>query len=63
MRPYYEDIEKAELIDQHTIKFSMKKKYHRNFDTLAATTIVPNMFMATLKKAGNLINTDVFQDL
>jgi len=26
MRPYYEDIEKAELIDHIPSKFSMKKK-------------------------------------
>ncbi|MBK8202039.1 MAG: hypothetical protein IPK68_06885 [Bdellovibrionales bacterium] len=36
IRPYFENIEKAEVIDEHTIKFSIKKKYFNNFKVLAS---------------------------
>lgn len=36
IRPYFENIEKAEVIDEYTIKFSIKKKYFNNFKVLAS---------------------------
>lgn len=44
IRPYFENIEKAEVVDEHTIKFSIKKKYFNNFKVLASggfLSIVP----------------------
>ncbi|MCB0366511.1 MAG: peptide ABC transporter substrate-binding protein [Bdellovibrionaceae bacterium] len=36
IRPYFENIEKAEVIDTHTVKFIIKKKYFNNFKVLAS---------------------------
>jgi ABC-type transport system substrate-binding protein len=41
MKPYYENISEAKVIDKNTIQFVAKKKYFRNFDTVAGLTIVP----------------------
>ncbi len=40
-RPYYENFEKAEIVDPMTVKFTVKEPYFRNFDTLAATYVLP----------------------
>jgi microcin C transport system substrate-binding protein len=40
-RPYYEDIEKVEVIDAQTVKFTCKKVYFRNFDTAIGMFILP----------------------
>ncbi len=42
--PYYEDIQSIEVVDPHTIRFKMKKKYFKNLEVLASeghTPIVP----------------------
>jgi len=42
LRPYYENFEpKAEVLDPHTVRFTVKEKYFRNFDTLASMRIAP----------------------
>ncbi len=43
MRPYFENFEPtAEVLDPHTIRFRVKEKYFRNFDTIAGMLrIVP----------------------
>ena len=41
LRPYYENIEKAEIINPTTIKFTTKSKYFGNFDVVAGLTVVP----------------------
>ena len=57
MRPYYEDMEKAEVIDPYTIKFTMKKKYFRNFDTLAGTEIYPKHVYGDAEKGKKMNKT------
>ncbi len=41
LRPYYEQIEKAEVVDAKTIKFKAKDSYFKNFDVVAGLTVVP----------------------
>ncbi|MGB0452389.1 MAG: ABC transporter substrate-binding protein [Bacteriovoracaceae bacterium] len=41
MKPYYENIASAEIVDKKTVKFTVKKVYFRNFDVVAGLTIVP----------------------
>jgi peptide/nickel transport system substrate-binding protein/microcin C transport system substrate-binding protein len=41
MRPYYENIEKAEIVSPEVIKFTAKTKYFDNFKVVATMTIVP----------------------
>lgn len=41
MRPYYENIDKAEVTGPNTIKFTTKGKYFGNFDTVASLRIMP----------------------
>lgn len=41
MRPYYENIEKAEIIDPQTIRFTIKEKYFKNFEVVAGLTVLP----------------------
>jgi len=41
MRPYYEQIEKAEIVDAKTVKFRTKEAYFKNFDVVAGLTVVP----------------------
>lgn len=44
LRPYYENIEKAEIVNPTTIKFVTKSKYFGNFDVLAGLTVLPKHF-------------------
>lgn len=41
LRPYYENLEKPEILDAKRIKFKFKKKYFMNLETVATTNIVP----------------------
>lgn len=41
MKPYYENIDKAEVIGKNKIKFTAKKKYFRNFDVVAGIDVLP----------------------
>ncbi len=42
--PYYENIEKAEIVDSRTIRFTASQKYFNNFSVLATLTVVPKHF-------------------
>ncbi len=44
MRPYYENIEKAEVTGPNTIKFVTKSKYFGNVDVLSGLTVLPKHF-------------------
>lgn len=44
LRPYYENIEKAEVTGPNTIKFVTKSKYFGNFDVVAGLTVLPKHF-------------------
>jgi microcin C transport system substrate-binding protein len=41
LRPYYENIEKAEVTGTNAIKFVTKSKYFGNFDVVAGLTVLP----------------------
>lgn len=44
LRPYYENVEKAEIVSPTTIKFTTKSKYFGNFAVLAGLTVLPKHF-------------------
>src|SRR5690554_2547487 len=44
IRPYYEGIEKVEIIDDYTVRFVAKTDYYQNFDTSAGLSILPKHF-------------------
>ncbi len=52
MRPYYESIEKVEIVDPRTIRFTVKDDYFKNFDVCAGIAVIPKHFYsdATRKK-------------
>lgn len=41
LRPFYENIEKVEIIDPTTVKFYVKNTYFKNFDQVATLFIIP----------------------
>lgn len=41
MKPYYENIQSAEILGKNKIKFTAKKKYFKNFDVVAGIEVVP----------------------
>lgn len=41
LKPYYENIEKVEILDPQTIRFTAKEKYFQTLSTIAALKIVP----------------------
>lgn len=49
-RPYYENIEKAEVTGPRTIKFKTKTKYFGNFPVIAGMGILPKHFYGDAKK-------------
>lgn len=57
IRPYYESIEKAEIIAPNKIRFKAKNKYFGNFDSVAGLTVVPkHIYGASDKKALKKLN-------
>ncbi len=44
MRPYFEGIEKVEIVDPQTVRFVTKEKYFGNFETAATMNILPKHF-------------------
>ena len=40
-RPYYEGIEKVEVVDPQTVRFTTKEKYFANFETAATMPVIP----------------------
>lgn len=41
IKPYYENIDKVEILDPQTIRFNAKTKYFGNLEQLATLTVVP----------------------
>jgi microcin C transport system substrate-binding protein len=58
MRPYYEGIEKVEIIDPQTVKFTTKTKYFANFESAAGMPILPKHIYGDLEK-GPKINHEL----
>jgi microcin C transport system substrate-binding protein len=51
LRPYYEGIEKVEIVNPTTIKFTTKEKYFKNFDVAAGITVLPKHIYGDKDKA------------
>ena len=41
LRPYYEGLTKVEIVDPHTVKFTARDMYFKNFESAASLTIIP----------------------
>jgi ABC-type transport system substrate-binding protein len=44
LRPYYENIDRVEVVDPKTVKFYTKNPYYMNFDVAATMKILPKHF-------------------
>lgn len=51
MRPYYENIEKVEVIEPHTVKFIVKNPYFLNFDIAASISVIPKHIYSDVDKS------------
>ncbi len=51
LRPYYEGLEKVEIVDPQTVRFTAKEKYFRNFESAAGLNIVPKHIYGDPEKA------------
>ncbi|MBL7716709.1 MAG: peptide-binding protein [Bdellovibrionales bacterium] len=54
MRPYYEGIEKVEIVDAKTVKFTTKDKYFKNFEVAAGLSVWPKHIYEDAEKGKNL---------
>lgn len=50
MRPFYDQIKSAEIVDKYTVKFFVKEKYFKNFDVVAMLDVVPKSIYNDPKK-------------
>lgn len=60
MIPYFDNIDTAEVLDPHTVRFNIKKKYFNNFKVLASAgflKIIPKHVYGTDK--GKKMNKDI----
>lgn len=56
--PYLAGIEKAEVIDPHTVKFTAKDLYYKNFDSVAAGfNIIPKHIYSDVEKSKKMTRT------
>lgn len=51
MRPYYENIEKVEVVDPYTVKFYVKTPYFLNFDVAATISVLPKHIYSDVEKS------------
>lgn len=57
LKPYYENIKEAKILDKKTIEFTAKKVYFRNFDVVAGLTVVPrHLYENPTKKQKKKLN-------
>jgi microcin C transport system substrate-binding protein len=56
-RPYFEGIEKVDILDPQTVRFTAKTKYFQNFDTAAGMEIIPKHIYANPKSKSELNKT------
>lgn len=59
IRPYYEGIEKVEVLDEHTVRFVAKNDYYKNFDTAAGLDILPKHFYENEDKGAAFFNKNL----
>lgn len=51
MRPYFEGLAKVEVVDPHTVKFTAKDMYFKNFESAASLTIIPKHVYSDVEKS------------
>lgn len=49
--PYYENIEKIEVVDPHTVRFTTKNTYFQNFNVVASYWIIPKHVYGDVAKS------------
>lgn len=54
IRPYFENIAQATVLDRYTVRFTAKKKYFGNFNVLAGLEVLPKHVYGDAKKAKKL---------
>jgi len=59
MRPYFESIEKAEVVDPLTVRFTAKEKYFGNLMTLAGLWLLPKHIYGDVDKSKKMNKTVV----
>jgi microcin C transport system substrate-binding protein len=52
--PYYENFEKVEKVNDHTVKFYVKQVYFQNFDTAAGLYVIPKHIYGDVDKSVKL---------
>ena len=55
--PFYQSIEKIEVVDALTVKVTAKEKYYKNFDVIAGMTIIPKHVYADIEKSRKMTRT------
>ena len=51
LRPYYEGIQKVEIVDPLTVKFYAKDMYFKNFESAAGLTVIPKHIYGDIAKS------------
>ncbi len=51
LRPYYEGLTKAEVLDPHTIRFTARDLYFNNFESAASLTVIPKKVYSDVAKS------------
>lgn len=54
LRPYFESIEKIEILDPYTIKATAKDNYYKNFESIARMTILPKHIYSNVEKSDKM---------
>jgi len=57
LRPYFDGIEKVELVDPTTVRFTAKDQYFKNFDSAIGITVIPKHIYEGKKAEGKLNKT------
>lgn len=60
LRPYFEKISSVEVVDPHTIRFTAKEVYFKNFESLAhLLTVIPKSVYADTEKSLKMTRTAI----
>jgi len=59
MQPYYEGIDKVEIVDPYTVKFYLKDTYFQNFISMVGMTIIPKHIYGDVEKSKKMSRTAV----
>lgn len=59
LRPYYESIERVEIVDPHTVRFTVKELYFKNFEVIALIQVLPKHVYGDPTEGQNLNKTVV----